>query len=127
MELQCTKEEGYLPSLTYLDTAHGISPIMEKLPYGLQEKWVSDVSRFKEENDGHFSPFDFFAKFSFILPSSSSGALGKPDRPTELHVFSDVCMKAIGVVVYLRAKHKGGQTDVGFFYGKGIACSPFQA
>ncbi|KAM3833848.1 cohesin subunit SA-2-like [Diretmus argenteus] len=63
MELQCAKEDGYLPGLTYLDTARGISPIIEKLPYGLQEKWISHGSRFKEENGGCFPPFRFFANF----------------------------------------------------------------
>lgn len=37
--------------MTYLDTARGIGPIVEKLPHGLQEKWLTVGSRFKEEND----------------------------------------------------------------------------
>lgn len=38
LELQAAKTEGYLPGLTSLDTAGGISFILEKLPYSLQEK-----------------------------------------------------------------------------------------
>ncbi|KAI7808136.1 hypothetical protein IRJ41_016509 [Triplophysa rosa] len=51
MEVQCAKEDDYLPALSYLDTAHVIEPIVAKLPYGLQEKWIS------------FPPFEFFSKF----------------------------------------------------------------
>ncbi len=40
LELQTAKVEGYLPGLTYLDTSRGISSILEKLPYSLQEKWM---------------------------------------------------------------------------------------
>lgn len=92
MELQCAKEDGYLPGLSYLDTARGINPIVERLPYGLQEKWVSTGSRWKEDNGGRFPPFEYFASFvcyearkrndpSFALPSSGA-APAKQDRPT---------------------------------------------
>ena len=63
MEVQCAKEDGYLPALSYLDTARGIEPIVGKLPYGLQEKWISVGSKHKEENRGRFPPFEFFSKF----------------------------------------------------------------
>ncbi len=45
MELLSAKEDGYLPGLAYLDTARGIRPIVEKLPYSLQEKWISQGSK----------------------------------------------------------------------------------
>lgn len=91
MELQCAKEDGYLPALSYLDTARGIEPIVAKLPYGLQEKWISTGSRHKEENGGRFPPFEFFSRFvcyearkrndpSFALPSTSGSPL-KPEKP----------------------------------------------
>lgn len=86
MELQSAKEEGCLTGLIYLDTARGIGPIVEKLPHGLQEKWLTVGSRFKEENNGYFPPFDHFADFicqeacqrndpSFILSCASSNSL----------------------------------------------------
>lgn len=34
-ELESAKSEGYLPGLSYLDTARGVNPIVEKLPLGL--------------------------------------------------------------------------------------------
>lgn len=63
MEIQGAKEEGFLTGLTYLDTARGIGPIIEKLPYGIQEKWLTVGSRFKEEYKGLFPPFDYFTSF----------------------------------------------------------------
>nr|XP_055034971.1 uncharacterized protein LOC129422846 [Misgurnus anguillicaudatus] len=86
MEIQGAREEGYLTGLAYLDTARGIGPIVEKLPHGLQEKWLSVGSKFKEDNNGYFPPFDYFADFicdearrrndpSFILLHTSNDGL----------------------------------------------------
>ena len=41
MEVEAAKLDGYLPGLSYLDTSRGVHPIAEKLPYNLQEKWMS--------------------------------------------------------------------------------------
>ena len=41
LELEAAKQDGYLPGLSYLETSRGVSPIVEKLPYGLQETWTS--------------------------------------------------------------------------------------
>lgn len=90
MEIQGAREEGYLTGLAYLDTARGIGPIVEKLPHGLQEKWLSVGSKFKEDNNGYFPPFDYFANFicdearrrndpSFILLYASNNG-PKSDR-----------------------------------------------
>lgn len=62
-ELESAKEDCYLIGLSYLDTSRGIGPIVDKLPYGLHEKWVSVGSCYKEENGGRFPPFDYFCKF----------------------------------------------------------------
>lgn len=90
MEIQGAKEDGYLTGLSYLDTSRGIGPIVDKLPYGLQEKWVSSGSWYKEENNGHFPPFNCFCDFvcyeakkrndpSFIHQSSGANC-AKPER-----------------------------------------------
>lgn len=65
MGLQSANEDGYLLGLAYLNTACSIDPIVEKLPYGLQEKWVSHGSRYKDEHRGYFP-------HSPISPSSSA-------------------------------------------------------
>lgn len=53
-ELLSAKEDGYTRS---------ISPIVEKLPYGVQEKWISQGSRYKEEYHVSSPPFSFFTYF----------------------------------------------------------------
>ncbi|XP_026005436.1 uncharacterized protein LOC113010547 [Astatotilapia calliptera] len=62
-ELGSAKLEGCLPGLAYLDTSRGINPIVEKLPYGLQEKWMTQGSAYKLQNQGQFPPFSFFTDF----------------------------------------------------------------
>ncbi|KAL1280077.1 hypothetical protein QQF64_014677 [Cirrhinus molitorella] len=63
MEIQGAKADGYLTGLSYLDTSSGIAPIVDKLPYGLQDKWVTSGSWYKEQNYGHFPPFEYFCNF----------------------------------------------------------------
>lgn len=63
MELLAAKNEGHLPGLNYLDTPRGVKPVVEKLPPGLQEKWLSTGSRYKEEQNVIFPPFSFFVDF----------------------------------------------------------------
>nr|XP_054604550.1 uncharacterized protein LOC129165413 [Nothobranchius furzeri] len=62
-ELQAAKLDGYLPGLNYLDTARGVHPIVEKLPFHLQEKWTMSGSKFKEDHNVSFPPFSFFVEF----------------------------------------------------------------
>ncbi|KAI4876335.1 hypothetical protein NFI96_002704 [Prochilodus magdalenae] len=80
-EIVAAQYEGNLPGLTYLDTARGLNPIVEKLPFSLQEKWISQGSNYKLHYNVHFPPFSFFADFisreahirndpSFFLSSS---------------------------------------------------------
>ncbi|XP_063072405.1 uncharacterized protein LOC134463094 [Engraulis encrasicolus] len=63
LEIDSAKHEGYLPGLSYLDTARGINPIVEKLPYSLQEKWVMEGSQYKEKFRVYYPPFHFFLEF----------------------------------------------------------------
>ncbi|KAK2844932.1 hypothetical protein Q5P01_011591 [Channa striata] len=62
-ELEAAKLDGYLPGLSYLDTARGVNPIVEKLPFHLQEKWTMAGSRYKEEHNVSFPPFSVFVEF----------------------------------------------------------------
>ncbi|XP_056443333.1 uncharacterized protein LOC130380174 [Gadus chalcogrammus] len=63
LELECAKEEGYLQGLAFLDTARGVNPIVEKLPYSLQERWITMGSKFKEDHGVAFPPFTLFSQF----------------------------------------------------------------
>lgn len=58
-ELEAAKEDG----LMYLDTARRISPIVEKLPLHLQEKWMTFGSKYKEDHNVAFPPFSVFSQF----------------------------------------------------------------
>ncbi|KAL7886933.1 hypothetical protein AOLI_G00046540 [Acnodon oligacanthus] len=61
--LEVAKQDGYLPGLLYLDTARGVNPIVEKLPYGLQEKWMTQGLYYEQEHRVLFPPFSFFTEF----------------------------------------------------------------
>lgn len=57
MEIEAAKSGGLLPGLAYLNTSPSVNPIVEKLPYGLQERWITHGSRYKEEHRVSFPPF----------------------------------------------------------------------
>ncbi|CAJ0919046.1 unnamed protein product [Ranitomeya imitator] len=63
MELELAKRDPRLSGLCYRDTAHGVNPIISKLPHSLQEKWAVCVSRYKRSHDVTFPPFIQFCKF----------------------------------------------------------------
>lgn len=62
-ELNSAKSEGYLPGLSYLDTAKGVNPTVEKLLQSLQEKWLAKGSQYKEQHYVSFPPFAYFTDF----------------------------------------------------------------
>ena len=62
-ELQVAKAEGDLEGLAFLDTARGVNPIVQKLPYNLQEKWIAQGSRYKQQHNVPFPLFSFFVDF----------------------------------------------------------------
>lgn len=79
--------------LAVLDMPRAVNPIVEKLPYGLQEKWVSQGLRYKEEYRVPFPPFSFFSQFirsqaktkndpSFIFTSNTQSHFKSP-KPTK--------------------------------------------
>lgn len=63
MEIESAKADGYLPGLSYLDTARGINRIVQKLPFNLQEKWLSHGSGYKERYGVTFPPFEVLVDF----------------------------------------------------------------
>ena len=63
MELQSAKDEGDLHGLSFLDTARGVNPIVQKLPFNLQEKWASIGASYKREHGVSFPPFSYFVNF----------------------------------------------------------------
>jgi hypothetical protein len=59
--LKASKDD--LPGLSYLDTYLGVNELVQKLPYGLPEKWRSRGKDYKEKNNVSFPPFEFFVSF----------------------------------------------------------------
>ncbi|PIK50724.1 hypothetical protein BSL78_12362 [Apostichopus japonicus] len=57
------ERRGHTPGLLWLDTHRGVNPIVEKLPYGLQERWMSRGFKYKIEHNVPFPPFRVFAEF----------------------------------------------------------------
>lgn len=62
-ELYAAKQDELYPGLAYLDTARGVAPIIEKLPYNLQERWMFYGSQIKREHQIYFPPFSVFVNF----------------------------------------------------------------
>ncbi|XP_048747853.2 uncharacterized protein LOC125660050 [Ostrea edulis] len=70
-EIDSVKENStYSSLLSYYDTSSGVLPIIQKLPYSLQEKWTSRAVRYKKNHSAIFPPFseflDFIQEMSYI-------------------------------------------------------------
>ncbi|XP_061908561.1 uncharacterized protein LOC133653372 isoform X2 [Entelurus aequoreus] len=63
MEMQSAKAEGDLPGLAFLDTARGLNPIVQKLPFNLQERWITVGAKYKRTQRVPFPPFNVFVDF----------------------------------------------------------------
>eukprot|EP00079_Xenopus_tropicalis_P036616 XP_017950387.1 PREDICTED: uncharacterized protein LOC101733460 [Xenopus tropicalis] len=98
MELELAKADPRLSGLSYLDTAHGVNPVVLKLPYGLQEKWATTGSRYKKQYNVSFPPFSYFCKFisdyawtkndpsfSFSEPNPPASSFSKHDNAAAKH------------------------------------------
>ncbi len=46
-----------------MDTACGIVSIVQKLPFNLQDKWMTLGYTFKQQHRVHFPPFSVLVKF----------------------------------------------------------------
>ena len=53
---ELAKSEDHLLRLTRFDTAQGVNAIVEKLPYGLQERWIMQGSKYKEDHHATIGP-----------------------------------------------------------------------
>lgn len=104
MELQADKDEGDLPGLSFLDTARGVNPIVHKLPFNLQEKWVSVGASYKWKYHVSYPPFVCFVdivsqeasirndpSFDFVshpdtAPRAEKTTVWKPNKHQEVSV-----------------------------------------
>jgi hypothetical protein len=63
-EIESVKENPrYAILLSYFDSSSGVTPIINKLPYGLQEKWISQAAKYEKQFDVPFPPFGFLINF----------------------------------------------------------------
>ncbi|KAL3976954.1 C5a anaphylatoxin chemotactic receptor 1 [Sarotherodon galilaeus] len=85
MEVQCAKAEGDLPGVAFLDTARGVNPIIQKLPFYLQERWITVGANYKCTKCVSFPPFsvlvDFVAQEDDARNDPSFNLTPSPDAP----------------------------------------------
>lgn len=63
-EIESLKEDPeYCSLLGYFDSSSGVTPIVNKLPYNLQERWTTSAIKYMERNHVHYPPFSHFAQF----------------------------------------------------------------
>ncbi|KAM3856567.1 uncharacterized protein M6D78_001413 [Vipera latastei] len=60
MEIELAKTDPRLTGLTYLDSSHGVNPVVSKLPYGLQVDWTRHSSDYKLCYNVSFPPILIF-------------------------------------------------------------------
>nr|XP_034311384.1 uncharacterized protein LOC117684234 [Crassostrea gigas] len=76
-------------SLSYFNSSIGVNPIINKLPFHLQEKWTAKASNYKKLNKVPFPPFSYFVTFvremseirndpAFVFTNSRQPALKRP-------------------------------------------------
>ena len=115
-ELEAAKAEGFLPGLMYLDTARGVNPIVEKLPFSLRERWIAQGSKYKEDHHVPFPPYSFFVNFvcsqaktrndpsfAFNLSSTPSQYVDKFEKAPKYFPKSAVTVRKTDVTAAVRA------------------------
>lgn len=118
MELESAKVEGDLPGLAYLDTARGVNPIVQKLPYSLQEKWLSLGSSYKQKHQVPFPPFAVFVDFinhqarirndpSFNLSAQADASTKADKSPWKINRQRDVLVHKTDVLPEVSSDSEG--------------------
>ncbi|XP_071138882.1 uncharacterized protein [Mytilus edulis] len=63
-QIESSKEnEPFSNLLSYFDSSSGVLPIVDKLPYNIQEKWTTRASQYKLRNNVPFPPFSYLVQF----------------------------------------------------------------
>lgn len=87
-------------SLSYFNSSIGVNPIINKLPFHLQEKWIAKASNYKKLNKVPFPPFSYFVTFvremseirndpAFVFTNSRQPALKRPVYSKKSEVSTD--------------------------------------
>lgn len=63
-EIEAIKEDpNYSSLLSYFDSSSGINPIVNKLPFNIQEKWTKRALNYKTKKIVPYPPFSYFVEF----------------------------------------------------------------
>ena len=106
------KDSRYALQLSYFDSSEGMLPIVQKLPYNIQEKWVTRAAYFKKNNSDRFPPFSYFLEFISDIakirndPGLVSNVPFEKNTPTPKSI-STTCKKTEIV------KEAAGKSDLG--------------
>lgn len=117
-ELEAAKAEGFLPGLMYLDTARGVNPIVEKLPFSLRERWITQGSKYKDDYHVPFPPFSFFVNFvcsqaktrkdpSFAFNHSSAPSQFRVEKASKFSPRTAVTVRKTDVAAAVSASQGG--------------------
>ena len=99
-EIEAVKRDSkYSSILGYYDSSTGVTPIVNKLPFNLREKWVTRASNYKKEHCVTFPPFTVFCSFvrdmskirndpSLCYDTSNSDFTSKVDSHKKEHIIS---------------------------------------
>ncbi|XP_061170947.1 uncharacterized protein LOC133180435 [Saccostrea echinata] len=94
-EILAAKEDiRYQSLLAYFDASTGVTPIVMKLPYQLQEKWTNTAVKYISEHHVVFPPFHVFA--NFIREQSrikNNPSFAYTDRNLHMQKHSDKTLK----------------------------------
>ncbi|XP_033726768.1 uncharacterized protein LOC117316337 [Pecten maximus] len=64
LEIKAVKSDPrYSSLLAYFDSSTGVTPVVNKLPHYLQEKWTMAAHRYMERNNVSYPPFVHFCEF----------------------------------------------------------------
>ncbi|KAI2655939.1 hypothetical protein H4Q32_012732 [Labeo rohita] len=85
MELQAAKAEGDLPGLAFLDTARGVNPIVQKLPFRLQERWASVDFVSQEASIGNDPSFNFVSHIDMSAKMEKTAWKSSKQREISVH------------------------------------------
>jgi hypothetical protein len=59
----------YTVLLSYFNSSSGVLPIINKLPYNIQEKWTMRAANYKKQHSVPFPPFSLVLNQFSLLPS----------------------------------------------------------
>lgn len=63
-EIEAIKEDpNYSSLLSYFDSSSGINPIVNQLPFNIQEKWTKRALNYKTKKSVPYPPFSYFVEF----------------------------------------------------------------